>query len=530
MPDFGAPIAQNVDVSPNKGLQTLSDLMGLQQKQVGIQQAQQTLQTGQALQQTAQAEAQKNQQAMGERQLLQSSMAKGADPDGNPLIGSNGEADPVALSKFANKYLPLTGQDVVQHIVTTQDNRLKLADTNRKLGQNYKDDLAGIVRSSMGDQNTPADAPGVIQSKIDAYVQQQGPNAPAALTNAASYSKSLLQNLSGPVPDAKAKLALLHLAQQFEPTAATAAAQQPSMGSVTGPSGGMQPVQNNPLSPLSMGATGPEVKQGVPPQIVTPPGGVQQVFQGGRGPVPTSYGPGPTPTQSDVENFGKYSAGLDNRVQVASDLIPRAQAAEQALAQIRAGGGAPARANFAKLLQSIPGMPQSLVDKVAGGSLADAQEAEKYLFQTTFAGLKQSMQGDPARVAEFNSAEQVFPTIGTDPKATASVLKFMTDQGQRDFAEQQALNKARTAGTFNPVTWQADYQKSLRAAQVPGVPASQVPGTAAAAPAKTPTGAGKTVTQANVQAFARAHGLSITDATNHVKASGYKIQQEGPDF
>jgi hypothetical protein len=520
MPDFGAPIAQNVDVNPNKGLTTLSDLMGLQQKQIGIQQAQQTLQTGQALQATAQAEAQRNQQTMGERQLLQSSMQNGKDPDGNPLVGANGDADPVALTKFATKYLPMTGQDVVQNIVKTQDTRLKLADSARQLGQNYKNDLAGIIRSSMGDQNTPADAHGVIQSKIDAYVQQQGPNAPAALTQAASYSKSLLQNLGDHVPDAKTKLSLMHLAQQFEPAGSVAAQQQPTIGSVTGQGGGAQPVQTSPTSPFGMGPIGPEVKQGVPPQIVTPPGGVQQVFPGGRGPVPTSFaGAGPAPTSQDVENFGRYQTNLDNRVQVASDLLPRAQQAEQALSQIRAGGGAPARAQFAKVLQSIPGFPASIVDKVAGGSLADAQEAEKYLFQTTFAGLKQSMQGDPARVAEFNSAEQVFPTIGTDPKATASVLKFMTDQGQRDYAEQQALRTARTSGTFNPVTWQADYQKQLRAAQVPGVPPSQIPGGAPA-----PTGTGKTVTQADVDAYAKKHGLTADAAKRHVTSNGFTIQ------
>jgi hypothetical protein len=487
MPDFGSPIAQNVDVNPNKGLQTLSDLMGLQQRQVAIKQAQQNLATGQFIQQQQQAEAQQQQQSMKERQLLQSSMQGGKDPDGNPLVGANGEADPVAMTKFANKYMPLTGQAVVQHIVQTQDNRLKLADTNRQLGQNYKDDLAGIVRSSMGDQNTPADAPGVIQSKIDAYVQQQGPNAPAALTQAASYSKSLLQNLSGPIPDAKAKLALLHLAQQFEPTAAVAAQQGPSIGTVVGPGGGTQPVQTNPLSPVSMGAVGPEIKTGIAPQIITPPGGVPQPYGGGRGPVPTSYGGGgPAPTQTDVENFGRYQANLDNRVQVASDLIPRVQAAEHALDQIRGGGGAAARAAAAKNLQAIPFMPKSLIDAVAGGDLAAAQEAEKYLFQTTFAGLKQSMQGDPSRVAEFNSAEQVFPNIGTDPRATKAVLGFMTDQANRDYAEQQALSAARKAGTVNPATWQADYQARLRAGQVPGVAPSQVPAPTAKA---MPTGA-----------------------------------------
>lgn len=485
MPDFGAPIAQDVNVSPQKGIQTLSDLMGLQQRQIAISQAQQTLQTGVALQQQAQAEAQKQQQAMGERQLLQSSMAKGQGPDGNALIGQNGEADPVAMTRFANKYLPLTGQDVVQHIVQTQDNRLKLADTNRQLGQNYKDDIAGIIRSSMGDQNTPPDAAGIIQSKIDAYVGQQGPNAPAALSQAASYSKQLLQNLNGSVDPSKAKAALLHLAQQFEPTSAVEAQQRPAMASVTGPAGGMQPVQTNPLAPLPMGATGPEIRQGIQPQLVTPPGGVPQPYAGGRGPVPTSYGPGPAPTNQDVEKFGHYSENLDNRVAVASDMVPRLQQAEQALSQFRAGGGAAARADFARTLQAIPGFPQSWVDRVAGGNLADAQEAEKYLFQTTFAGLKQSMQGDPSRVAEFSKAEQIFPSIGTDPRATASVLNFMRDQGNRDYAEQQALNSARAANTFNPVTWQADYQKKLRAGQVPGVPISQVPGASSAA---TPSG------------------------------------------
>lgn len=518
MPDFGSPIAQNVDVSPNKSLTTLSDLMGLQQKSIAISQAQQDLQTGQIIQQQQQAEAQKQQQAMGERQLLQSSMKNGKDPDGNPLVGQNGEADPVAMTRFANKYMPLTGQDVVQKIVQTQDNRLKLSDTNRQLGQNYKDDIAGIIRSSMGDQNTPPDAAGIVQSKIDAYVQQQGPNAPSALSQAASYSKQLLQNLNGQVPPDKAKLALLHLAQQFEPTAAVEGQQRPAMASVTGPGGGMQPVQTNPLAPLPMGATGGEVRQGIQPQLVTPPGGIPQPYGGGRGPVPTSFGgPGPAPTNQDVEKFGHYSENLDNRVAVASDMVPRLQQAEQALSQFRAGGGATARADFARTLQAIPGFPQSWVDRVAGGNLADAQEAEKYLFQTTFAGLKQSMQGDPSRVAEFSKAEQIFPSIGTDPRATASVLNFMRDQGTRDYAEQQALRNARAGGTFNPVTWQADYQKQLRAGQVPGVPVSQIPGA--------PPAANKTVTQADVSAYAQKHGLSAAAARAHVLANGFKIEQ-----
>lgn len=42
MPDFGAPIAQNVDVSPQRGIQTLSGLLSLQGQQATVQQQQQT--------------------------------------------------------------------------------------------------------------------------------------------------------------------------------------------------------------------------------------------------------------------------------------------------------------------------------------------------------------------------------------------------------------------------------------------------------------------------------------------------------
>jgi hypothetical protein len=125
------------------------------------------------------------------------------------------------------------------------------------------------------------------------------------------------------------------------------------------------------------------------------------------------------------------------------------------------------------------------------------------------------MQGDPARVSEFNSAEQVFPSIGTDPRATKNVLNFMTQQAQRDYAEQQALTTARKAGTFNPSTWQADYQRQLRAGQVPGVPPGQVPIEGGGAKAM-PTGV-------RLEAYANKHtGGDISKAQSALRELGYK--------
>lgn len=508
MPDFGAPIAQNVDVSPNKGIQTLSDLMGLQQRQIGIQQQQQQLQTGAYVQQQQAAEAQRQQQIMGERQLLQSSLKSGQAPDGTSLMGANGEIDPVAMTQFANKYLTQTGQQVVQNIVKTQDDRLKLNDTTRQLGQNYRNDLAGIVRSSIGTNDDTG-------AKIDAYVQQQGPQAPAALVQAASSAKSLLQNLGPQLPGTHRDQALLHLSQQFQPTEAVAGEQRPQIENYITPEGKIGQRQVNPRAPEGIGAIGPSTAGGVPPQIITPPGGVPQVFPGGRGPLPTSYGgTGPPPTTQDVEDFGVYQKGLNSRVQAGSNVLPQIHQLDQALSSFNdVGGGTKTRATIAQTLQSL-GAPQSIVDAVGRGNLGEVQAAEKYLFQSTLDTLQQGGAG--ITDSRFAAAAAALPSIDTDPRAKASLIGFIQDRAQRDYAEQQALVEERRKGTFNPATWQADYQQKLRAGAIPGVPPSQVPTTAPAA--------SKTVTQANVDAYAKKHNLTAAVARQHVLSQGFTIQ------
>ena len=82
MSDFGTPVAgHNIPPQP---MQQLSDLINLKLSQ-------QALDTGVYQQQSAQSTAQADQQTMKERQLLQSSMQSGKDPDGNPLKDDKGE-------------------------------------------------------------------------------------------------------------------------------------------------------------------------------------------------------------------------------------------------------------------------------------------------------------------------------------------------------------------------------------------------------------------------------------------------------
>lgn len=249
MPDFGSPVANGITPpNPQQSLQTLSGILGVAQQKQALQSGQQQLQVGAG-------QAQQAQQEMSERQLLQQTLATGKDPDGNSVKNPDGSINNVAMGAFANKSLPLTGQGVQQHIIATQANQIGLNDSVRGLGQSYKNDISGIVRSGIGAQNP---AP-LVSNALDAYVQQN-PDAATAV----AHTKALVGNLNPGMPPADRDQSLQRLAMQLQPAASTAAQQAPQMGTTTGPGGGVQAFQTNPLSAVPMGATGPEVAQGVP--------------------------------------------------------------------------------------------------------------------------------------------------------------------------------------------------------------------------------------------------------------------------
>ena len=445
--------------------------MGLQQQRIQLQREAQALQTGQYTQQTAQAEAQASQQAMGERQQLQGVMKTGVRPDtGQSIYNDQNEVDPDKLSDYATKNLPLIGQAVAQNVLKTKNDKAQLSLSVANLKDKYRDDLSGITRSFMNNPKATS------QDLTDAYqtYARQNPDAAQVVLDVGNMAKHI-----DVAQGMKAKNdMLIHLSQQLQPSGRTAEQQAPSVAIYQGAKG-VQPFQSNPYAPGGVQNVGnPLGPQGVAPQMTTPPGGIPTPYVPGGGVGSPSRGAnagGPTPTDQDLQRHNVYETNLNDRVSIASDLLPRLKMTETAADAIRTGAGTGTRAGIAKSLQAL-GAPQGLVDAVAGGNLADVQEAEKLLFQTTFSGLRQSMQGDPARVAEFQAADKVFPNVNTDPRARQQILGFMSDQGQRDFAEQRSLNQAKKSGTFNPATWQADYQQQLRGGKVPGVPASQIPG------------------------------------------------------
>jgi hypothetical protein len=149
MADFGAPVAQNVNVNPQQGIQTLSGLLGLKQQQIGIQQQQQQLQT-----QTA--EAQQAQQKNQELQQL-AAFTKAAVNDPNYRL-PDGSPDVTKFSADAMMAAPTYGQAYLGNTISN----FKEGVASRQALQNLNNDQ----RTQLANALMPATKPGTTPSEL----------------------------------------------------------------------------------------------------------------------------------------------------------------------------------------------------------------------------------------------------------------------------------------------------------------------------------------------------------------------------
>jgi hypothetical protein len=291
VPDFGSPVAAGVDVSPNKGLTTLSDLMGLQQKQIGISQAQQNLQTGAYQQQQQQAAAQQQQAAMQTRQAATKMAQSGQDPDGNPIRGDDGEIDPIKFSTALNKIDPVNAAPIVQNILKTQTDKLNLQSGALKLDAQQRNMLQGPMQAlnlDPSDDNI-TNARGAITGLVTSHPE---------MAKTAAAANSLLdhvQNAKDPATRQKMANSLSSLLQAGAPVET-----QPSAATVdTGPS--IQPgVREAPAAGAGFTPTGVPITKGVAPGIVMDLQG-QPHYIGGAAGTGTGAGASPWPTPAAVQ-------------------------------------------------------------------------------------------------------------------------------------------------------------------------------------------------------------------------------------
>lgn len=159
-----------------------------------------------------------------------------------------------------------------------------------------------------------------------------------------------------------------------------------------------------------------------------------------------------TKEATDMADYGKT---LDGHVSESQALLQRIAQSRQALTKFQAGGGGEMRGNLASMAQAIPGMPTSIVDKIAGGDLSAMQEFQKYAAQEALGTMQQALASDSGKGSQGNRvAMQLFiknnPNIDTDPRAIEKIFNFQTQLHNQIKAQADAYHQYKETPGNDP--------------------------------------------------------------------------------
>lgn len=215
-------------------------------------------------------------------------------------------------------------------------------------------------------------------------------------------------------------------------------------------------------------------------------------------------------TPEQAKNFAGYENALNGRVETGQNMIMRNEEALKLMQGYAPGAGADVKLGISKYLDAM-GM-HDLATKVNGGQVSNAQALQKLFLTGAMEATKQSMQTDSGMAgrmtqAEFLQMQKALANINTTPDAIRFMMGLTHKLYDKDFAEQQELQKAKSAGTFNPLTWPAEWSKRWDAnLQTDSVPKNGF------------------VSQKTLQDYATAHGMDINAARQFLEGHGVKVQ------
>lgn len=270
MPDFGAPVAQNVQ--PPNGLQSLKGLMGLQEQQ-------QKLQIGGA-------DAQLAQQTMQERQRFTQMMQNGVDDQGNSIRDASGTPDISKILPALGRVAPLTGQQIAQNILKTQSDKTALQSASISMDAKQRQAVMGPLQAIATNPNDP----GMISAASDSLDQWQA--AHPEMKPIVDSARSLLTHIqNAPSPDQRAKMAN-SLAATFQPGQAVQT--QPASATVDNGASTLVGTTSPPVTGAVFTPATSVPKQ-IPPtqQVVDPTTGTPRLYGQPNQPGPQT-GLGPT--------------------------------------------------------------------------------------------------------------------------------------------------------------------------------------------------------------------------------------------
>jgi uncharacterized protein YukE len=159
--------------------------------------------------------------------------------------------------------------------------------------------------------------------------------------------------------------------------------------------------------------------------------------------------------EKEYSNMADYTNSLNGRLSDSQALLQRIDQSRKALAKFSAGGGADTRVKLAQLMQGIPGVPSSVVDKVAGGDLSAAQEFQKYAAQEALETMRQSLASDSGKGSQGNRVSMDLfiknnPNLETDPRAIEKIFNFLTQQHNQLLDESKTYQQYKAAPSNDP--------------------------------------------------------------------------------
>lgn len=313
MADFGAPVASQVDVSPQKAFETIGSLMGLTAKRQAL--------AGQA------ADVQQKQQDAGQRAALaQIDWAKHTGPDGTLNLDSFNQDQ--GIRKAAGDFYP----DILAKAA-----QIKTAQTGAKQSLlNLNTDQLNAWRSTVGglagDPDVQKDTPAGRQKVANAYQsygQTYGPDAAKAV---APYQGPLTQ-----APQGKLASVLQHVQMQSQDAGKQLEMMAPKAATVdTG--GTIQPgATASTLGPTPGAFTpaGTSIPKQLPPSIVQTPGGSLAATGGARGTALTPLGGGGLANAPAVRTSQQDAPPLNAPAAAQQNFLDAAKQARDHVAQVR---------------------------------------------------------------------------------------------------------------------------------------------------------------------------------------------------
>ncbi len=172
-----------------------------------------------------------------------------------------------------------------------------------------------------------------------------------------------------------------------------------------------------------------------------------------------------------TEGAANYEKGLNEAVVTGQELMSRMQEQKDAMTKFKTGGGGETRAKLAQMAQAA-GMPEKVVNGIAGGDLGAMQEFNKLAVAGAMKSLQQSMQN-----LQGTGAGRI------TQKAIDKIFQFTEKMYQRSYDEQQGFNKWVKEGN-EPADFQAEFaqrmdsefkRKNLRAITDSSPPGSSAP-------------------------------------------------------